>query len=93
MELTHQDLLHLAHLSNFSLSQKELKAFQVDLKNIVQYISELKTLDTKNIQPTFQVFEMENVWHSDQVQPSDPDALLNLAPEILNHQIKVPKIL
>ncbi len=95
MEITREDILHLAELSNFSLSDKEIDSLGADLKNIIGYISQLNELDTDGIEPTYQVFEMENVWREDQILPQDADreALLALAPASAEYQVKVPKVL
>ena len=95
MEIKREDILHLATLSNFSLSDDEIDSLGSDLKNIIKYISQLDELDTEGVEPTYQVFEMENVWRPDEIKPQEADreALLALAPEAENHQIKVPKVL
>ena len=95
MEITREDILHLAELSNFELSESEIEGLGGDLKNIIKYISQLDELDTEGVEPTYQVFEMENVWRADEIreQDADVDALLKLAPETKDHQIKVPKVL
>ena len=95
MNITEKELNHLAELSNFSLDESEKKVLKNDLENIIKYISKLEELDTKNIEPTYQVFEMENVWRNDEIKPQDAtrEELLNLSKEQENHQIKVPKVL
>lgn len=95
MEITREEINHLAMLSNFSLTDEEADNLQNDLKNIINYISELKELDTDGIEPTYQVFEMENVWRDDEIKPQEADreALLALAPAAEDNQIKVPKVL
>lgn len=95
MEITDQELTHLAALSNLSLGEEEKKALKNDLKNILKYISKLDELDVSGVEPTFQVFEMENVWRNDEIVPQDAsrEALLALASESLESQIKVPKVL
>ncbi len=95
MEITREEIDHLAMLSNFSLTDNEAESLQSDLENIIGYISELKELDTEGVEPTYQVFEMENVWRDDEIQPQEADreALLALAPAAEDHQIKVPKVL
>ena len=82
-------------MSNFSLPDKEIVALQNDLQDIIKYISQLDELDTKNVEPTYQVFEMENVWREDEILPQEADreALLALTKEEKDHQIKVPKVL
>ncbi len=85
----------MAELSNFSLTDEEVDKLGDDLDDIIKYISQLNQLDTDNIEPTYQVFEMENVWRDDEILPQDADRemLLNLTKEEREHQIKVPKVL
>ena len=95
MEITREEIKHLAALSDFDLSEAEIDQLQPDLQNIIKYISQLDELDTDGVEPTYQVFEMENVWREDEIKPQEADreALLNLAPESEDNQIKVPKVL
>ena len=95
MEITEKEITHLASLSNFSLSDSEKKSLKGDLENIIKYISELGELETEDVPPTFQVFEMENVWRADEILPQEASRseLLNLTVEELENQIKVPKVL
>ena len=95
MEITEQEINHLASLSNFSLSNDEKAALKKDLASILKYIGKLDELDTEGIEPTYQVFEMENVWRPDAItaQDADREALLACARDEEDHQIKVPKVL
>ena len=95
MKITREEIDHLAMLSDFSLSEEEKESLGHDLENIISYISQLDELDTKDVEPTYQVFEMENIWREDEILPQDADreALLNLAPDSQDYQIKVPKVL
>ncbi|MBQ3309812.1 Asp-tRNA(Asn)/Glu-tRNA(Gln) amidotransferase subunit GatC [Candidatus Saccharibacteria bacterium] len=95
MKITSVEIDHLAELSNFSLSEQEKQNLGQDLENIIGYISQLDELDTKDVEPTYQVFEMENVWREDEILPqeTDRDGLLALAPDAQDYQIKVPKVL
>ena len=95
MNITREDIKHLAKLSNFSLTEQEEVSLGKDLENIIGYISQLDELDTNGVEPTYQVFEMENVWRNDDIQPQEADreALLNLSVTTRDNQIKVPKVL
>ena len=95
MEIKREDILHLAKLSNFSLSDAEIESLGSDLQNIVSYISQLDELDTEGVDPTYQVFEMENVWRDDKIKPQEAnrEQLLALTKEQQQDQIKVPKVL
>ncbi len=95
MEIKREDILHLADLSNFSLSEEQAKSLEKDLSGIIKYISQLDELDTENVEPTYQVFEMENVWRDDEIieQDASREDLLGLSKEVVDNQIKVPKVL
>ena len=95
MDIKREDIIHLAELSDFSLSEAEINSLGGDLKSIIGYISQLDGLDTENVEPTYQVFEMENVWRDDEikVQEADREQLLALTKEEKDYQIKVPKVL
>lgn len=95
MEIKREDIIHLAELSDFALDEKETESLKGDLQSIIKYISQLDELDTEGIEPTYQVFEMENVWREDEVLPQDAtiEQLLDLTKEAKDNQIKVPKVL
>ncbi len=95
MDVDQKTIAHLAELSNFALTEAQSQSLEKDLQSIITYISQLDELDTDGVEPTYQVFEMENVWRPDEilVQDASPDELLALTKTTENHQIKVPKVL
>ena len=95
MTITREDILHLAQLSNLSIEEAEIDSLKTDLTNIINFISQLDQLDVTGIEPTYQVSGLTNVWRPDEIAPleADRDQLLALAPQTLDHQVKVPKIL
>ena len=95
MEIKREDILHLANLSNLSLTDDEIESLGKDLQGIIKYISQLDELDTKDVEPTYQVFEMENVWRNDEIceQGVSREELLALSEKSRDNQIEVPKVL
>ena len=95
MEVNCETIKHLAELSNFSVNDAETRSLEKDLGNIIKYISQLDELNTEGVEPTYQVFEMENVWRDDEILPQDAnrEQLLAMTKEEKDHQIKVPKVL
>lgn len=89
------DLRHLAVLSGLNLTAEEEASLGSDIEKIINYFGMLSELDTDGVEPTYQVGQLENVWREDDVEPSNisRDQLLALAPEQVEHQIKVPKVL
>lgn len=95
MDIKREDIIHLAQLSDFSVSDEEVKRLTGDIQGIIKYVSQLDELDVSDVEPTYQVFEMENVWRADEVieQDASREELLALAPESKDNQVKVPKVL
>ena len=95
MEKKREDILHLADLSEIRLSDTEVESLGGDLRDIIKYISQLDKLDTSDVEPTYQVFEMENIWRDDTVLEQDAtrEQLLALTKNEKDNQIKVPKVL
>ena len=95
MEINRETIKHLAELSNFSMTEEETERLGKDLQSIINYISQLDELDTKDVEPTYQVFEMENVWREDVLVPTEAtrEELLAMTKEEKDNQIKVPKVL
>lgn len=95
MNITRANIDHLAKLSNFSLKESEADALKTDLENILDYISQLDELDTSGVEPTYQCFEMENVFRPDEIlaQDASREDLLRLTKVAKDNQIKVPKVL
>ena len=95
MSITREDVLHLATLSNMSLNEDEIEPLIKKLDDIVGYISQLDELNTDNVEPTYQCFDMENVWRDDEIEEfeANREDLLALTAESEDHQIKVPKVL
>ena len=95
MSITREDVLHLAELSNISLSEEQIEPLIRDLGNIVNYFSQLDELNTENVEPTYQCFDMQNVWREDVIEEFEAkrEDLLALTVESEDNQIKVPKVL
>lgn len=93
--ITSDDVRHLAQLSNLQLSDEESANLEKDLTNIVGYIDQLSELDTNGVEPTYQVTGLQNIWRDDEIvlHPAGRDGLLALAPETLDNQVKIPKVL
>lgn len=93
--LSFDDVQKLADLSQLSLSQEEASSLTADLAKIINYVDQLKSVDTEGVEPTYQVNYQGTVTRLDEiidygVAPTD---MLALAPETKDGQIKVPRVL
>ena len=94
-KITKNDIVHLASLSKVSLDKQEVDSLQKELAAILGYIEQLAALDTSDVEPTYQVGGLKNVWREDELKEKRVPAekLLSLAPSSRHDQIKVPKVL
>lgn len=94
-QITRDDVLHLAQLSSLELSKAEIDGLKNDIGNILGYVEQLNGLNVDNIEPTYQVTDLENVWRDDTIidYGVTREDLLRCAPESVDNQVKVPKVL
>jgi len=64
------DVKHVAKLANLPLSTIEEEKFEKQLAQTLEYIENLKEIDTKDITTTPQVTGLHNVLREDKVTPS-----------------------
>jgi aspartyl-tRNA(Asn)/glutamyl-tRNA(Gln) amidotransferase subunit C len=70
MSLMKIDVLHIAKLANLPLREDEIKEYEAQLLEILQYIEILKKVNTDDIAETSQVTGLENVTKQDSTTPS-----------------------
>ncbi len=58
----------VAENARLKLTKKELDEFLSQFKEILDAFSKLDKIDTKNIKPSFQPFELKNVFREDKVK-------------------------
>lgn len=92
-KLTEKEVKHIAKLANLSLSSEELRRFQNQLSETLEYIRILERVRTEKVEPTNQVNRLSNVVRDDEVFPSlsCKEALQN-AKETYNGFIKIKAI-
>lgn len=70
---------HVAKLANLPLSEDEEKKFENQLSEILTYVEQLKSVDTKNVEITSQITGLENATREDKTTSSlsQEEALAN----------------
>lgn len=95
MSLTKQEVEHIALLSRLGLSEDEKEKFAKQLSSILEYVEQLKGVDTEGVIPTAQVTGLENVYKADEVEAVSSDirdALLKQAPNVEDNLIKTKAV-
>ena len=94
-KLSRDAVLKLAKLSRLKLTEAEIEKFRKELSEILCYVEMLEKVDTKNLEPTYQVTGLKNVMRADKTieYQAKPDTLLKNAPAIEKNQFKVKRVL
>jgi len=73
------DVSHVAKLANLPLTSEEEEKYSEQLSKILEYIDQLNSVDTLNVEPTFNVSEQENLIAEDKAREclSQEDVLSN----------------
>lgn len=90
-----EDVRYVAGLAKIAVTDEEAAKLQGELDTIIGYVGQLDSLDTTDIEPTYQVTGLTNVDRDDVVidYGVSQQALLSNAPASQDNQIKVPKVL
>ncbi len=63
--LSKEEIIHLANLSNIVLSKEEITKYQSQLTDTLEYIENINKLETKGVDPTSNVLDLQNVFFED----------------------------
>ena len=85
---------HIASLARLKLTEDEKERLGGHLETIIEYIDQLDKLDTSNVEPTFHVLPIRNVFREDELKNRFPDHdNLSLAPSNKKGHYEVPKVI
>ena len=70
MNLTKDEVAHVAELAKLQLSDRELEEFSGQLGQILTYAQQVQSVDTSAVPPTPQVLPLTNVLASDEASVS-----------------------
>lgn len=94
MEVTREELLHIAKLANLELKENEIDKYLINLTDILNFANTVGTAPVDNLKETDLSNENFNVFRKDEIiEFEDKEALLQNAKEIEQHMFKIPKVL
>lgn len=92
-DTNHMNVSYVADLARIELSDEEIKRFQEQLDQVLDYVEQLNELDVSDVQPTAHAVPLVNVLRADEPGESlENDAVIANAPAARDGQILVPKI-
>ncbi len=79
MSLTAEEVAKVAHLARLELTPAELETVTRQLSSIVDYVDQLRQLNTDNVEPLAHALLVSNVFREDEPAPCLPvsEALAN----------------
>ena len=79
MEITRDEVLHVAKLARLELTEDEVGRFQEQLSAILEAVGKVSELDLEGVPPTSHPLDLVNVLAEDEPRPSLPleEALAN----------------
>ncbi len=94
MPLSHAQVEHIARLARLNLTPEEIDRYTTELTVILDYIDQLKAVNTEGVEPQNQFIKAENVFRDDIAEPSLPrDQALANAPQQDGEYFLVPKVI
>jgi aspartyl-tRNA(Asn)/glutamyl-tRNA(Gln) amidotransferase subunit C len=91
--ISKKEVKHMALLARLKLSEPEIKKYQKQLGEVLDYVAQLQKLNTKNIEPCSGGTELVNVFREDEAQESKHQKdLIDQAPQKENGLIKTKKV-
>jgi aspartyl-tRNA(Asn)/glutamyl-tRNA(Gln) amidotransferase subunit C len=95
MNITKEEIQHIAELSRLELSAEEAEKYRTQLGSILDYVKMLDEVKTNNVELTAQVSGLMDVFREDEVKEWDKqetEAALSLG-ERENGSLKVKRVL
>ncbi len=94
MEVTREDVLRCARLTDLNLEEKEIEPLRQDMERLLSHAESLNSLPLEGVEPTFHGAEITLIRREDRVVPgfSQAEALAN-APDTDQGHFRVPKVI
>jgi len=93
-KITKEEVKKVANLARLELNDDEINNHAAQLEKILEYIEQLKKIDTDDVPSTTRAIEVTNVFRKDKKKNSDCiEEILELGPSREDKYYKVPKII
>lgn len=94
MNVSREEILHIAKLANLNLKEEEIDTYLVHLQDILNFADVVNNAPVEGLNESFGVNENENVFRKDEIILfEDNEALLMNAPEKERNMFKIPKVI
>lgn len=88
------DVEHVAKLARIKITESEKELYSKQLSSIIEYVDQLKEVDTKDVEPTTHITGLKNVMRADEpLSGNAQEELIDAAPESERDMVKVRSVL
>ncbi|MBA1340758.1 MAG: aspartyl-tRNA(Asn)/glutamyl-tRNA(Gln) amidotransferase subunit C [ANME-2 cluster archaeon] len=92
--ITTKDVEHIGWLARLKIKEEQLEGYAGQLNSVIDYFGQLDEVDTKEVEPTYHVLEMNNVFRDDKVTDClSQDEAIGNAPKTQDSYFKAPRII
>jgi len=89
-----KEVEYLGKLARIQLKEEEKNKLEKDIGKILEYISKLNEVNTENVEPTYHVLPIKNIFREDIPENSTPkEEILKNSPDKDDDFFKVPRII
>ena len=94
MQVSEEEILHIAKLANLNLKEEEVNTYMGHLEEILNFANVVNQAPIDGLEETIGVNEAYNVFRKDEIVESlNRDELLQNAPEVQEGMFKIPKVI
>ena len=94
MNVSREEIIHIAKLANLNLKEEEIDKYLVNLQDILNFADIVNNAPVEGLTESFGVNENYNVFRKDEIITfEDNEALLANAPEKERNMFKIPKVI
>lgn len=89
-----KEVEHVAGLAKLCLDEDEKKEYAKKLSEIVDYMEILNEVDVEDVEPTYHILPLKNVFREDEIKPSmEREKVLMNAGDTEDGCFKVPRMI
>ena len=94
MQVTREELLHIANLANLELKEDEVDVYLMHLQDKLDFVNIINNAPVDGLDVTIGANEAKNVFRKDEVEVfKDNQALFMNAPSEEQNMFKIPKVI
>jgi len=94
MQVSREELLHIAKLAHLNLKEDEIEDYLLNLQDILNFAEVVNNAPVEGLNETIGANDNYNVFRKDEVKTFESrDLLLQNAPAEENNMFKIPKVI